>query len=70
MSDLSTERLLQLMDARAEIGRLRNALQFYARPAAYQGSNQPNERAIQDVTRDGGAVARAALTGGSGETAA
>lgn len=57
--------------ARDEIERLRAALEFYARPVAYQGDNMRNDGAdkftaadapyIQSVGRDGGNVARAAL---------
>lgn len=58
-------------DLRAEIARLRAALEFYARPIAYEGSNSRNvgqdpftpldRPYIQDVSRDNGEVARAAL---------
>ncbi len=49
---------------------MREALEFYADPTRYHGPNQRNDHAdkwsgespyIQDVTRDGGAIARAAL---------
>lgn len=58
-----------------EVERLRAALEFYARPIAYLGGNQRNEGQddpftpadapyIEDVGRDGGRRARAALAGG------
>lgn len=49
---------------------MREALDFYADPTRYHGPNQRNDHAdkwsgespyIRDVTRDGGAIARAAL---------
>jgi hypothetical protein len=63
---------LELERLRAEIRRLRAALEFYARPIAYSGGNIRNEGQdhkftppdapyIRDVGRDGGAVAREAL---------
>lgn len=50
--------------------KLREALEFYADPNRYNGANQRNDGTdrwsgdkpyIQDVTRDGGAIAREAL---------
>lgn len=50
--------------------KMREALEFYADPTRYHGPNQRNDHAdkwsgespyIRDVTRDGGAIARAAL---------
>ena len=58
-------------EARAEVERLRSALGFYSQPVRYDG---PNQRSIpgdpytaadsaymNDVCRDGGEIARAAL---------
>jgi len=55
----------------AEIASLVKALEFYAEPRRYQGPNQhplpndphakPDQVYIQDVTRDGGSIARQAL---------
>ena len=52
-----------------KIERLRKALAFYADPKRYMGPNQRNEFSdpfspgpyLQDVTRDGGEIARRAI---------
>jgi len=56
---------------------MREALEFYADPTRYHGPNQPrpdgdrftdeNNPYMKDVTRDGGAIARAALAKAQGE---
>lgn len=62
----------ELSALRARVAELEAALRFYADPIRYSSANQFNRNAdpysepdapfIQDVTRDGGSIARNALT--------
>lgn len=66
---MSKKKSSELDKARAEIVRLRSALEFYAEPSRYDYDetcctlqSNPGRRAYgQDVLTDNGAVARAAL---------
>lgn len=70
---LFSEMMDEAGELRDEITRLRWALEFYADFRRYEGANQrpleddpyskPDAAYIQDVTRDRGGIARAALHG-------
>lgn len=70
-TEATRKTLAWLLELEAHATAMETALKFYADPARYQGANQRNEADdpysegaayIKDVVRDGGGIARKALS--------